>query len=191
MQRTVNLVIGLAVVVGVSVILFGSIGGSNKTDSRRSSTSKRTPGALPEMPQLDLANQIVGPSSSPPPPIPSAAQFTPPRRNERLEAILANPTGLTDQRWERARRRIRRVFGGALASEKEAAMQAAVATWVAMEVQSVSAYTGGYIDRHMLGIHNGWNRNAYLLAIQDVLGNDDYQRYAAGPDELDEIDPGF
>lgn len=190
MQRTVNLVIGLAVVVGVSVILFGSIGGSKRSDDNRPKSS-RTPGALPELPQLDLANQIVGPSASPPPPIPSSAQFTPPRRNQRLEAILADPTGVTDQRWERARRRIRRVFGGALSSEKEAAMQAAVASWVAMEVQSVSAFQGGYIDRHMLGIHHGWNRNVYLLAIQDVLGNEDYQRYAAGPDELDEIDPGF
>jgi hypothetical protein len=188
MQRTVNLVIGLAVVVGVSLILFGSIGGSKKSDHSRSSPP-RTPGALPELPQLDMANQMVGPSSSPPPPIPSMAQFTPPRRNERLEARLANTVALTDERWERARRRIRRVFGGALSSETEAAIQAAISTWVDMQANSVSAYQGGYIDRHMLGIHSGWNRNVYMLAIQDALGNADFQRYAAGPDELDEIDP--
>lgn len=187
MQRTVNLVIGLAVVVGVSLILFGSIGGSSKSGN---STSPPVPSST-GLPQLEMAGNIVGPSSSEPPPIPATPQLTPPPRNPRLEARLANPASLTDERWERARQRIRRVFGGALSNEKEAAVQAAVATWVAMQVQAVSAYQGGYIDGHMLGIHTGWNRNVYLLALQAALGNDDFQRYAAGPDPLDELQPGL
>jgi hypothetical protein len=185
MQRPLNLVIGLAIVVAISIILFGAIGG--KGGSRRDPPPASTEGPIGGLPQLDMATSIVGPSSSQPPPIPSTAHFTPPRRNDRLEAIFADPAPTVDARWERARQRLRRVFGGALSTEKEAAVQAAVATWVGMQVTSEAAYHRGYIDARMRGIHAGWNRNVYLLALQEALGNADYQRYAGGEEALEEI----
>ena len=81
------------------------------------------------------------------------------------------------------------MFGGGLAPEKASAVEAAVATWVAMQVQAVEAFHGGFIDQHGLGLHSGWNRNVYMLAIQDALGNTDFQRYAGGGVELAEIEP--
>jgi hypothetical protein len=186
MQRAVNLLIGLAVIVGVSFVLFGSLGG------------KRTSGFNPPpppsegqsgIPQLDMATGIVGPSASEPPPIPGTAHYTPVPMSPRMRQRLANPSGLADERWERARKRIRVVFGGGLAPEAESAVQAAVATWVAMQIQSVEAYHGGYISQQALGQHSGWNRNVYLLSLQQSLGNTDFQRYAGGGVELTEIDP--
>ncbi len=177
MQRTVNLVIGLAVVTGISIVLLGSIGGKG-TSKRSSGDAPPSSGPRGGLPQLDVATGIVGPTSSPPPPIPETAHVTP-------------PAAVVDARWERARQRLRRVFGGSLSTEQEAAVQAAVATWVAMELRAVEAYQGGYIDQRTLGLHRGWNRNVYMLALQDALGNERFQRYARlahEEDELDELD---
>ena len=193
MSRTVNLVIGLAIVVGISIILFGSIGGKGTRATREPAPPSGDPwGTKGGLPQLDMAAAIVGPSSSPPPPIPATARFSPRPRDEWLEAIVADPRSLTDQRWERARQRLRRVFGGALSAAQETAVQAAVATWVDMQVMAVAAHHDGYIDAPTLGLHTGWNRNAYLLALEDALGNEGFQRYARiahEDDRLDEIDP--
>lgn len=189
MQRTVNLLIGLAVVVGVSFVLFGSIGGKSTSgfNPPPASQSEGNSGLA----QLDMAAGIVGPSSSQPPPIPGVARYAPVPMSTRQRQRMASPSTLIDERWERARKRIRIVFGGGLTPEKESAIQNAVATWVAMQVQAVEAFHGGYIDQHALGLHSGWNRNVYMLSLQESLGNTDFQRYAGGGVELTEIEPGL
>lgn len=179
MQRTVNLVIGLAVVAGISIILLGSIGGKDTSKRSARDAPPSTSGPRGGLPQLDVATGIVGPTSSPPPPIPETARFAP-------------PAELVDERRERARQRLLRVFGGALSSEQETAVEAAVTTWVEMEARAVEAYRGGYIDQRTLGLHRGWNRNVYMLALQEALGNERFQRYARlahEDDELHELDP--
>ncbi|HUQ06128.1 MAG TPA: hypothetical protein VM261_26675 [Kofleriaceae bacterium] len=184
-----NLLIGLAVLVGVSFVLFGALGGK-RTSGFNPPPASRSEGNT-GLAQLDMAAGIVGPSSSQPPPIPGAARFAPVPMSTRQRQRLSNPSGLVEERWERARKRIRSVFGGGLAPEKESAVQNAVATWVAMQAQAVEAFHGGYIDQHGLGLHSGWNRNVYMLSLQDALGNSDFQRYAGGGVELGEIEPGL
>jgi hypothetical protein len=188
-MRPLNLLIGLAIIVGISFVLFGSIGGKKKA-----TTSGGTPssfGSTGGLPQLEAAGNLLGPATSEPPPLPIEPEHPRPPTNERLEARLADPASLADARWEIARRRIREVFGGSLSQDVESAVQAAVGTWVAMQVASVKAYHGGYIDARGLGQHSSWNRNVYIQSLQRVLGHDNFQRYAGGGFELDEIAPGF
>jgi hypothetical protein len=186
MQRTVNLLIGLAVLVGVSVVLFGSIGGSKKSD--------REPPAPPSgdrfaVPQLEAATTIAGRGASQPPPLPGTPVFTVRPLPNHLVPIVNDPSRTAGDRSDRAMRRVREVFGGSLGAAKENAIQEAVATWVAMQAQSVSAFYGGYIDAGGYSEHTAWNKNVYLFALQDILGNDDYQRFAGGGVKLEEVAP--
>jgi hypothetical protein len=185
MQRTVNLLIGLAVLVGVSVVLLGSIGGSKSSDRGPPPSQSSDRFAVP---QLEAATAIAGTGASEPPPFPATAQFAARPLSPRLEALVSDPSRTAAQRWERALHRVREVFGGSLGAAKENAMQQAVATWVAMQAQTLSAYYGGYIDQRGFNEHTQWNKNVYRFALQDILGNDDYQRYAGGGVDLEEID---
>ena len=186
MQRTVNLLIGLAVLVGVSVVLFGSIGGSKKSD--------REPPPPPSgdrfaVPQLEAATTLAGRGASQPPPVPGTAAFTERPLPARLEAIVNDPSRTARERGQRAMQRVREVFGGSLGEAKETAIKEAISTWVAMQAQSVTAFYGGYIDNAGYVEHTAWNRNVYLFALQDILGNDDYQRFAGGGVKLEEVAP--
>jgi hypothetical protein len=187
MRRTVNMLIGLAVVVGVSVVLFGSIGGS-KTSNRAAPAS---PSSSPDrfaMPQLEAATAMAGRGASQPPPIPATAAFTARPMPSRLAATVNDPSRTAAERAQRAMRRVRAVFGASLGSARESAVQDAVSTWVSMQAESVTAFYGGYLDEAGYAERTAWNKNVYLFALQEILGNADYQRFAGGGAELDEID---
>jgi hypothetical protein len=188
MQRTVNLLIGLAVLVGVSVILFGAMGGSNRSAKRAPAASSQRSDRF-AVPQLEAATSIAGRGASQPPPIPATAAFTERPLPSRLAAVVNDPSHEARDRGERAMRRAREIFGGSLGEAKEAAIEEAIATWVAMQAQALSAFYGGYLDSASYSEHTAWNRNVYLFALQDILGNDDYQRFAGGGVELDEVSP--
>ena len=92
MRRPVNLLIGLAVVIGVSYFLFGSIGGGERTSGFNPPPQGEGPSGIP---QLDVAAGIVGPSSSQPPPIPATARFPTVPMSTRMKQRLADPAALS------------------------------------------------------------------------------------------------
>lgn len=183
-MRPLNLLIGLAVLVGVSLVLFGAMGGEKRSHQGAPPSSDRF-----DVPALEAATTIAGQGAAQPPPLPATPPFAARGVSPRMQAILGDPSRTVEERWGRALKRIREVFGGSLGGAKENAIHEAVGAWVNMQAQSTAAFMGGYIDSAGLSQHTGWNRNVYLFALQDILGNADYQRFAGGGVDLEELDP--